>query len=408
MKVTYEMKAWLTKAAQGALGPPSCEANRGGLGESMLEKRPAGADAAKESGQMRSMTILARVLLGAASGFAMVAGAHAADIGDTAAPVQYVKICTLDGHSYYYIPGNDACIKNGLSLTIGSDERRSKSLMNLSGAGAPKIAGQAGEVWPDTFISLRTDQSWGFGTVIGGPHAYTGDKSALNGSTLSGVGQCLQAGTGDCGRANDKAGYFVALGGELKAPIFGAGDRIGAGVRFSQGGSTGVGGGLNLSGPTLFGAGSNPAAGWMPDGGSGIELTNAWSVQAGYDHQWSPSLNTSLFAGYSNITYDTDATSYFSGAVCGSAGSGAAAQTGVNCKSNWGNVGAGLRTSWAPASGLTLSVQTMYNHVWAGFTGPGNVLGGTSGTRPAEPYNFSNQGIWSSYLRINRTFNTGD
>ena len=61
--------------------------------------------------------------------------------------------------------------------------------------------------------------------------------------------QCLQAGTIDCGRPNDKAGYFVALGGELKVPIFGAGDRIGAGVRFSQGGSSGFGGGLNLSTP---------------------------------------------------------------------------------------------------------------------------------------------------------------
>jgi hypothetical protein len=28
--------------------------------------------------------------------------------------------------------------------------------------------------------------------------------------------------------------------------------------------------------------------------------------------------------------------------------------------------------------------------------------------RPDESYNFANQGVWSSYLRINRTFNTGD
>ena len=101
--------------------------------------------------------------------------------------------------------------------------------------------------------------------------------------------RCLQTGAIDCGRPNDKAGFFVALEGELKVPIFGAGDRIGAGVRFSQGGSSGFGGGLNLPAPDLFGAGNNLAAGWLPEGGSGIELTTAWSVQAGYDHQWSPS-----------------------------------------------------------------------------------------------------------------------
>jgi Porin subfamily len=385
----------------------------------MLEKRPAGADAARESGQRRSMKIASRILLGTASGLAMVAGAQAADLGDKAEPVQFVKICTVDGHSYYYIPGNDVCTKNGLSLTIGTDERRSKSLMNLSGVDMPKIGGQPndrrGEAWPDPFISLRTDQAWGYGALVGGAHnihaPYSGDNSALGSPALSGLGACLQPGTLDCGRANDKAGFFMALGGEVKVPIFGAGDRIGAGVRYSQGGSSGFGGGANLSAPDLFGAaGNNLTAGWMPDAGagSGIELTTAWSVQAGYDHQWSPSLNTSLFAGYSNVTYDADTASTFAGAVCGSPGSGAAAQAGISCKSNWGNVGAGLRTSWAPATGLTLSVQTMYNYVWSGFNGTGNVFGGAPAVRPAESYNFANQGVWSSYLRINHTFNTGN
>ena len=50
----------------------------------------------------------------------------------------------------------------------------------------------------------------------------------------------------------------------------------------------------------------------------------------------------------------------------------------------------------------------MYNYVWSGFTGTGNVFGAASGTRPPDSYNFANQGVWSSYLRINRTFNTGD
>jgi hypothetical protein len=380
----------------------------------MLKKRPAGADAAEESGQGRSMRIMSRVLLGTVSGLAMAAGAQAADMGDKAEPVQFVKICTLDGHSYYYIPGNDACTKNGLSLTIGTDNGRSKSLMNLSTAGTPKIGGQGndrpGETWPDPFISLRTDQAWGYGALVGGAHnvaTYTGDNSALGNPAL-GFSACLQGGTIDCGRPNDKPGFFMALEGELKVPIFGAGDRVGAGVRFSQGGSSSFGRGLNLSTPDLFGAGNNLAAGWLPDGGSGIELTTAWSVQAGYDHQWSPGLNTSLFAGYSNVGYDADTTSFLTGAACGSAVSGAAAQAGINCKSSWGNVGAGFRTSWAPASGMTLSVQTMYNYVWAGFNGTGNVFGGASGARPADSYNFANQGVWSSYLRINHTFNTGD
>ena len=97
------------------------------------------------------------MLLGTAAGFAMAAGAQAADLGDNAEPVQFVKICPRDGHSYYYIPGNGAC-QNGLSLTIGTDDRRSKSLMNLTGAGMPNFGARPGsrqgEPWSDPFISL--------------------------------------------------------------------------------------------------------------------------------------------------------------------------------------------------------------------------------------------------------------
>jgi hypothetical protein len=42
-----------------------------------------------------------------------VAGAQAADLPVKAKPVQYVKICSLYGVGFYYIPGTDMCIKIG-------------------------------------------------------------------------------------------------------------------------------------------------------------------------------------------------------------------------------------------------------------------------------------------------------
>jgi hypothetical protein len=51
-------------------------------------------------------------LLGTASMFA-VAGAQAADLPVKAKPVEYVKICTLYGEGFYYIPGSDTCIRLG-------------------------------------------------------------------------------------------------------------------------------------------------------------------------------------------------------------------------------------------------------------------------------------------------------
>jgi Porin subfamily len=40
---------------------------------------------------------------------AAAAGAQAADMPVKAKPVQYVKICSLYGDGFYYIPGTDTC-----------------------------------------------------------------------------------------------------------------------------------------------------------------------------------------------------------------------------------------------------------------------------------------------------------
>jgi hypothetical protein len=59
------------------------------------------------------MKMVKSLLLGAAAGMVAVAGAQAADLPVKAKPVQYVKICSLYGAGFYYIPGTDTCIKVG-------------------------------------------------------------------------------------------------------------------------------------------------------------------------------------------------------------------------------------------------------------------------------------------------------
>jgi hypothetical protein len=58
------------------------------------------------------MKMVKSLLLGTAAGFVAVAGAQAADMPVKAA-VQYVKICSLYGDGFYYIPGTDICLKLG-------------------------------------------------------------------------------------------------------------------------------------------------------------------------------------------------------------------------------------------------------------------------------------------------------
>ena len=58
------------------------------------------------------------LLLGTAAGLAAMSGAQAADLPVKAKAVEYVKICSLYGAGFYYIPGTDTCIKFGGYLRV--------------------------------------------------------------------------------------------------------------------------------------------------------------------------------------------------------------------------------------------------------------------------------------------------
>src|SRR3954471_23957879 len=59
------------------------------------------------------MKMVKSLLLGSAATLVAVAGAQAADLPVKAKAVEYVKVCSLYGAGFYYIPGTDTCIKIG-------------------------------------------------------------------------------------------------------------------------------------------------------------------------------------------------------------------------------------------------------------------------------------------------------
>ena len=59
------------------------------------------------------MSTIKSLILGSAAVIAASAGAQAVDLPVKAKAVQYVKICSLYGAGFYYIPGTDTCIKLG-------------------------------------------------------------------------------------------------------------------------------------------------------------------------------------------------------------------------------------------------------------------------------------------------------
>ena len=59
------------------------------------------------------MKMVKSLILGSAAGLIAVGGAQAADLPLKAKAVEYVRICSLYGAGFYYMPGTDTCIKLG-------------------------------------------------------------------------------------------------------------------------------------------------------------------------------------------------------------------------------------------------------------------------------------------------------
>ena len=64
------------------------------------------------------MKMVKSLILGSAAGLVAMSGAQAADLPVKAKAVEYVRICSLYGAGFYYIPGTDTCIKLGGYLRV--------------------------------------------------------------------------------------------------------------------------------------------------------------------------------------------------------------------------------------------------------------------------------------------------
>src|ERR671937_1892518 len=64
------------------------------------------------------MKVVKSLLLGTAATLIAVGGAQAADLPVKAKAVEYVKVCSLYGAGFFYIPGTDTCIKLGGYLRV--------------------------------------------------------------------------------------------------------------------------------------------------------------------------------------------------------------------------------------------------------------------------------------------------
>ena len=93
-----------------------------------------------------------------------------------------------------------------------------------------------------------------------------------------------------------------------------------------------------------------------------LNLTTAWGVNAGYEHFWSPRWRTSLYGGYTNVEYNSQANAM----LCCPARRrqrGVPAQLALanaGCDNNWTSWWIGSRTQWNVTKDFYMGLDVAY------------------------------------------------
>jgi hypothetical protein len=112
------------------------------------------------------MKMVKSLLLGTAAGLVAMTGAQAADLPVKARPVQYVKICSLYGAGFYYVPGTDLCLKVGgwVRQYLGVNSNGNLTNGNLGSGNLNTRASNNGWTWKSRgYITAdaRSQTEWG-------------------------------------------------------------------------------------------------------------------------------------------------------------------------------------------------------------------------------------------------------
>ena len=313
-----------------------------------------------------------------------------------------------------------AQLGNGVSATVSMEQSRRAPTQYLTGAlgggfgasfapGRDDLGGSLGAGTasrPDFTANIRIDQAWGSAQVSGAVH----DASAA---------YYLSAGAPEgVGHPDDKWGWAVSGGLRLNAPMIGPGDYFQAQAVYSQGAikyasnSACAGSGLCdywegntfAFGPAQDAVFGNTAA--APGVfGNQLELTTAWSIYASYEHFWTPSLRTSIYGSYLDVSYNGNASGLLCNAYLGAAAFGA----GVACDPNWSVWSIGSRSQWNIQKDFYVGVDVIYtklnsvslNNGAAFDLGPGALVLPANKT-PAELYSTDDKDAVTVTWRVHR------
>jgi hypothetical protein len=140
------------------------------------------------------MKMVKSLLLGSAAGLVAVSAGQAADLPVKAKPVEYVKVCSLYGDGFYYIPGTQTCIKIGGFLRTEVDFHAGGSFTPFFATNGLQARGQdAAATRGRGVVTFDTREQTSYGTlrsyIAGGWQFTTNDPPTLSlPGTVEGTG----------------------------------------------------------------------------------------------------------------------------------------------------------------------------------------------------------------------------
>jgi hypothetical protein len=163
------------------------------------------------------MKMVKSLILGSAAGLIAMSGAQAADLPLKAKAVEYVRICSLYGAGFYYIPGADTCIKlsgylrvDVLGNTNSDDTGNTSSVAGLGNRFTNAYTWRSRE---DLDIDTRTATEYGVvRTFMDLTFSWTSDSYSANNGTGNPLGTTYSQITNGVGQANNGSSGSVAAG----------------------------------------------------------------------------------------------------------------------------------------------------------------------------------------------------
>ncbi|MBX9847031.1 MAG: porin [Xanthobacteraceae bacterium] len=279
------------------------------------------------------------------------------------------------GHTYspdtgdlgHTVAAYTAQFGNGMSATLSveQDRRRGTNYLGsaIAGGGGAQIANAdlgGTAALQDIVANLRVDQAWGSAQIAAAVRPMS--------ASYYGAGNQSSALVEWNGHPGEEYGWAVTAGVRLNAPMIGPGDYFQIAGVYAEGATRYA---SNTPTTALLSQGRTVAQVIHDDGGfSGtaaapglFERTTAWSIFASYEHFWTPSLRTSVYGSYLNISRPDNLNT----AMCASGlfnnGAAAAGGRAAGCDLDSSQWNIGTRSQWNITKDLYVGVDFIYHKV---------------------------------------------